>query len=194
MLHKLKNKNIILASKSPRRQALLSGLDIDFTIDVRPIDEVYPDDIEAVKVPEYLAKLKAKAFEGEIQDNDVLITSDTIVILGDRILEKPKTEAEAKEMIRAMAGNTHTVVTGVAITLHSEQIVFSDHTQVTFTHLTEEEIDYYIEKYQPYDKAGAYGVQEWIGYVAIDKLEGSYYNVMGLPLHKLYAELKKINS
>ena len=194
MLHQLKNKNIILASKSPRRQALLSGLDIDFTIDVRPIDEVYPDDIEAVKVPEYLAKLKAKAFEGEIQDNDVLITSDTIVILGDRILEKPKTEAEAKEMIRAMAGNTHTVVTGVAITLHSEQIVFSDHTQVTFTHLTEEEIDYYIEKYQPYDKAGAYGVQEWIGYVAIDKLEGSYYNVMGLPLHKLYAELKKINS
>jgi len=194
MLHQLKNKNIILASKSPRRQALLSGLDIDFTIDVRPIDEVYPDDIEAVKVPEYLAKLKAKAFEGEIEDNDVLITSDTIVILGDRILEKPKTEAEAKEMIRAMAGNTHTVVTGVAITLHSEQIVFSDHTQVTFTHLTEEEIDYYIEKYQPYDKAGAYGVQEWIGYVAIDKLEGSYYNVMGLPLHKLYAELKKINS
>ena len=192
MLDQLKDKNIILASKSPRRQALLSGLDIDFTIEVRPIDEIYPEALNAYKVPEYLAKLKAEAFDGELSEDDILITSDTIVILGDRILEKPKSEDEAKEMIQAMAGKKHTVVTGVAITRPNAQIVFSDQTQVTFTDLSEDEINYYIEKYQPYDKAGAYGVQEWIGYVAIDKLEGSYYNVMGLPLHKLYAELKTI--
>lgn len=192
MLHHLSDKNIILASKSPRRQALLQGLDIDFSIDVRPIDEVYPPDLSPTLVPEYLAKLKAAAFDNELSPNDILITSDTIVILGDAILEKPKSETEAKQMIARMAGHTHTVVTGVAITTDKQQIVFSDHTQVTFSELSTEEIAYYIEKYQPYDKAGAYGVQEWIGYIAIEKLEGSYYNVMGLPLHKLYNHLKAI--
>jgi len=191
MLENLANKRIILSSKSPRRQELLKGLDIDFEIEVRPVDEIYPDDLQAEKVPEFLSKLKASTFDGDLDENDILITSDTIVILGSEILEKPKSEEEAKQMIRKMAGNTHTVVTGVALTSSNKQEVFSDHTKVTFGQLTDEEIEYYINKYQPFDKAGSYGVQEWIGYVAIDQLEGSYYNVMGLPVHKLYKSLKK---
>lgn len=191
MLNNIIDKRIILASKSPRRQELLKGLDIEFEIEVRSIDEIYPEDLAAELVPEFLSKLKASAFEGELSKNDILITSDTIVILGDEILEKPKTEEEAKEMIRKMSGKIHTVVTGVALTSISKQEVFSDHTKVTFTDLSDEEIAYYVSKYKPYDKAGAYGVQEWIGYIAIDKLEGSYYNVMGLPVHKLYRFLKQ---
>ena len=191
MLHHLVSKNIILASKSPRRQDLLKGLDIEFSIQTKDIEELYPEDMPSQEVPAYLSKLKASAFEQELSENDILITSDTIVILGDEILEKPKSEKEAKEMIAKMSGKTHTVVTGVAITSSSKQVVFSDHTQVTFCDLSAEEITYYIEKYQPFDKAGSYGVQEWIGYVAIHKLEGSYFTVMGLPLHRLYEELKK---
>jgi septum formation protein len=191
MLNNIIDKRIILASKSPRRQELLKGLDIEFELEVRSIDEIYPEDLAAELVPEFLSKLKASAFEGELSKNDILITSDTIVILGDEILEKPKTEEEAKEMIRKMSGKIHTVVTGVALTSISKQEVFSDHTKVTFTDLSDEEIAYYVSKYKPYDKAGAYGVQEWIGYIAIDKLEGSYYNVMGLPVHKLYRFLKQ---
>ena len=190
MLDNLKGKRLILSSKSPRRQELLKGLDIDFEIEVRPIDEIYPDDLAAEKVPEFLSVLKATTFKNDLDENDILITSDTIVILGDEILEKPKSKEEAKSMIRKMLGKTHTVVTGVALTSAKKQNVFSDHTLVTFGDLTDSEIDFYIEKYEPYDKAGAYGVQEWIGYVAIDKLEGSYYNVMGLPIHKLYKSLK----
>ncbi|OIQ31364.1 MAG: septum formation protein Maf [Crocinitomix sp. MedPE-SWsnd] len=190
MLENLANKRIILSSKSPRRQELLKGLDIDFEIEVRPVDEIYSLDLEAEKVPSFLSKLKATAFDGDLNESDILITSDTIVILGSEILEKPKSEEEAKGMIRKMAGKTHTVVTGVALTSADKQEVFSDHTKVTFGELTDEEIEYYISKYKPFDKAGSYGVQEWIGYVAIDNLEGSYYNVMGLPLHKLYKALK----
>lgn len=190
MLKNLESKNIILASKSPRRQELLKGLDINFDIQIREIEEVYPTDMPPQEVPEYLSKLKAAAFKNDLSANDILITSDTIVILGDEILEKPKSEEEAKNMIRKMSGKTHTVVTGVSITTSQKQVAFSDQTQVTFCELSTEEIDYYIEKYQPYDKAGAYGVQEWIGYVAIHKLEGSYFTVMGLPLHRLYEQLK----
>ena len=190
MLKNLESKNIILASKSPRRQELLKGLDINFDIQIREIEEVYPTDMLPQEVPEYLSKLKAAAFKNDLSANDILITSDTIVILGDEILEKPKSEEEAKNMIRKMSGKTHTVVTGVSITTSQKQVAFSDQTQVTFCELSTEEIDYYIEKYQPYDKAGAYGVQEWIGYVAIHKLEGSYFTVMGLPLHRLYEQLK----
>jgi septum formation protein len=191
MLHHLDSTHIILASKSPIRQELLKGLDIQFTIQTKEIEEVYPSDLAPEHVPVFLSKLKAAAFQESLHPNDLLITSDTIVILGDEILEKPKSEAEAKEMIAKMSGKTHTVVTGVALTSISKQVVFSDQTQVTFCELSTEEIDYYIEKYAPYDKAGSYGVQEWIGYVAIHKLEGSYFTVMGLPLHRLYEELKK---
>lgn len=191
MLNNLDSKNIILASKSPRRQELLKGLDIEFKIQTKEIDEVYPPDLPSNEVPEFLSKLKAEAFEQSLAPNDLLITSDTIVILGDEILEKPKSEEEAKAMIAKMSGKTHTVVTGVALTTKNRQLVFSDHTKVTFCDLSQDEINYYIEKYKPYDKAGSYGVQEWIGYIAIHKLEGSYFTVMGLPLHRLYAELKK---
>lgn len=187
----LSDYNIILASKSPRRQELLKGLDLDFEIRLKDIDELYPNDLKPELVPEYLSKLKASAFIDELNPKDLLITSDTIVILGNEILEKPKSEDEAINMIRKMSGKTHHVVTGVAITSLNNQIVFSDTTEVTFSALSNEEIKYYVAKYQPYDKAGAYGVQEWIGYVAIEKLVGSYYNVMGLPVHKLYAALKR---
>jgi septum formation protein len=191
MLNHLKDKNIILASKSPRRQALLGGLDIEFEIRTKEVEEVYPNNLKKEKVPEYLAQLKADAFKGELTEKDILITSDTIVQLEDEILEKPKSEEEAKEMIRKMAGKTHTVITGVCIRSTEKNVVFSDHTKVTFCELSEEEIDYYISNYEPYDKAGSYGVQEWIGYVAIDNLNGSYFTVMGLPLHKLYKALKE---
>lgn len=191
MLSHLSNKNIILASKSPRRQQLLKGLDIEFEIRTKEIDEIYPDDMPNEEVPQYLSKLKASAFKDELNENDILITSDTVVILGDAILEKPKDRSEAISMISRLAGNTHTVVTGVCITSKSKQESFSDHTKVTFKALTQEEVEYYIDNYQPFDKAGSYGCQEWLGYIAIDRLEGSFYSVMGLPLHQLYSFLKK---
>jgi len=190
MLDNLKDKKIILASKSPRRQELLKGLDIEFEIRTKDIDEDYPSNLRPNDVPSYLADLKAAAFDRELKDNEIIITSDTIVILFGDILEKPKSEEEAKSMIRRLSGKTHTVVTAVCIKSRSKKELFSDQTKVTFSKLDEEEIDYYISNYKPFDKAGSYGVQEWIGYVAIDKLEGSYFTVMGFPLHKVYKSLK----
>lgn len=186
----LSEYKIILASKSPRRQELLKGLDLEFEIRLKEVEEVYPADLVPEKVPEYLSKLKADTFLDDLLDNELLITSDTIVILNNEILEKPKSENEAKSMIQKMSGKKHSVVTGVALITTTKQVIFSDTTEVTFDHLDNAEIEYYVTKYQPFDKAGAYGVQEWIGYVAIKKLVGSYYNVMGLPVHKLYKELK----
>ncbi|MCB9224797.1 MAG: septum formation protein Maf [Crocinitomicaceae bacterium] len=191
MLDNLKNKKVILASKSPRRQQLLSGLDIEFEIRTKDVEEVYPADMIPVEVPEYLAKLKADEFKGELKDNEIIITSDTIVVLEGDILEKPYDWKEAKEMLRMLSGKTHTVITGVCIRSNNKEVSFSDHTEVTFCELTEEEIEYYVSKYKPFDKAGSYGVQEWIGYIAIDNLEGSYFNVMGLPLNLVYKELKE---
>lgn len=190
MLHNLTNKKLILASKSPRRQELLKGLDVAFEIQTRDVDESYPDEILPEDVPVYLAEKKAAAFADILTENTLIITSDTIVIREGEILEKPASYAEAKTMIGKLAGNKHVVVTGVCIQSLSKKVTFSDHTAVTFMPLSESEIDYYVTKYQPFDKAGAYGVQEWIGYVGIDRLEGSYYNVMGLPVHKVYAALK----
>lgn len=190
MLHNLKDKNIILASKSPRRQALLKGLDIEFEIRTKEVEEIYPDHLLNEKVPAYLAELKSSAFEGELNDNDVLITSDTVVILDDQILEKPGSREEAIEMIEQLAGKTHTVVTGVCIRSNTKKDTFSNQTKVTFSPMTKEEIEYYIDTCQPYDKAGSYGCQEWLGYVAIEKMEGSFYSVMGLPLHQVYQALK----
>ncbi|WP_027418349.1 Maf-like protein [Crocinitomix catalasitica] len=190
MLENLKDKKIILASQSPRRQELLKGLDIDFEIRVKPIDENYPSTLKPEEVPEFLAKLKASAFDGEIAEDEIFITSDTIVIRGNDILEKPKSKEDAIRMISQLSAASHTVITGVCIRSATKEMVFSDNTHVTFMPLTEEEISYYVEKYEPYDKAGAYGVQEWIGYVGIERLEGSYYNVMGLPLHLVYKALK----
>ena len=191
MLSNLLNKNIILASKSPRRHELLKGLDLEFEIRTKDVEEIYPSDLAPTDVPDFLAKLKAREFENELKDDDILITSDTIVVLADEILEKPKSEKEAITMLHKMSNCEHIVVTAVCIKSLTKTIVFSDHTKVTFSQLSDEEIKYYINKYKPFDKAGSYGVQEWIGYIAIEKLEGSYYNVMGLPVHKLYQNLKK---
>lgn len=191
MLTNLKGKNVILASKSPRRQELLKGLDIEFKIRTMDVEEIYPTDLPKEKVPEYLAELKAAAFDGELEDNDVLITSDTIVILGEQILEKPGSREEAIGMISQLAGNTHTVVTAVCITSNQKKVLFSNLTKVTFTPMSDEEIAYYIDQYQPFDKAGSYGCQEWLGYIGIEKLEGSFYSVMGLPLHQVYQALKQ---
>ncbi|UKN01452.1 Maf family nucleotide pyrophosphatase [Paracrocinitomix mangrovi] len=190
MLNNLANKNIILASKSPRRQQLLQGLDIDFEIRTKDVEEIYPDDLENEKVPEYLSKLKAEAFKDELNDNDILITSDTVVILGDTILEKPMDRDHSLQMLRKLSGQTHTVVTGVCIQSLNKEVVFSNHTKVTFAHFSDVEIAYYVDKYQPFDKAGSYGCQEWLGYIGIDHLEGSFYSVMGIPLHQVYQALK----
>lgn len=190
MLSHLKSKKIILASKSPRRQELLKGLDIQFEIKTKEVDESYPLTMKPEQVPVFLAEKKADAFVDLLEKDTILITSDTIVIQGKNILEKPNSIEEGKAMIRKLSGQVHTVVTGVCIQTLEKSISFSDETRVLFTDLTDDEIDYYMKNYQPFDKAGSYGVQEWIGYVGIERLEGSYYNVMGLPVHKVYTALK----
>ena len=182
--------NIVLGSKSPRRVELLNGLDINFTSRVVETDEIYPSDMNPEDVPEYLAKEKAIAQENQMGSDDLLITADTIVIIDGEILEKPGNRSEAIEMVTKLSGKTHVVVTGVSIRTNDSWVTFSDKTEVTFTKLSNEEVEYYIDKYSPFDKAGSYGVQEWIGYIGIEKMVGSYYNVMGLPVQKLYNQLK----
>ena len=191
MLKNLQSKNIILASKSPRRQELLKGLDIEFEIRTKNVEEIYPDDLDAEKVPEFLAELKADAFKEELNENDILITSDTIVIIGDKILEKPASPEESLEMLMQLSGNTHKVITAVCIQSKNKKDLFSNHTKVTFTSFDEEEAQYYIDNYKPFDKAGSYGCQDWLGYIGIERMVGSFYAVMGLPLHQVYNSLKK---
>ena len=183
--------NIILASNSPRRKELLSGIDIPYEISILPnIDESYPDTLPHEEVAEFIARKKALAYLPDIKDDTLLITADTIVLLHNQILEKPIDKADAKRMLRLLAGgNTHRVITGVCLTTKEKQKSFSDVSLVTFGDLTDGEIEYYVEKYIPLDKAGAYGVQEWIGYVAVERIEGSYFNVMGLPICRVYHEL-----
>jgi len=182
--------NIILASNSPRRKELLSGIDIPYTVSTLPdIDESYPETLPHEEVAEYLARKKAAAYLPNLQDNTLLITADTTVLLHDKILEKPIDKADAKRMLRLLSGETHRVITGVCLTTKSIQRSFSAVAFVTFGELSDQEIDYYVEKYNPMDKAGAYGVQEWIGYVAVKHIEGSYFNIMGLPIYEVYREL-----
>lgn len=182
--------HLILASNSPRRKELLSGIDVEYEIKTLPdIDESYPDTLAHEEVAEYLACKKAAAYLSDLNEDTLLITADTIVLLYDKILEKPVDKADAKQMLRKLSGKTHRVITGVCMTSKEKQIRFSDTANVTFGNLSDEEIDYYVEKYNPMDKAGAYGVQEWIGYVAVECIEGSYFNVMGLPIFKVYQEL-----
>lgn len=184
--------NIILCSNSPRRKELLAGLDLKFTTKViNDIDESYPADLPADCVPEYLSRKKAEAYKAVISGNDLAITADTVVILGSRVLGKPCDEAEAKAMLHLLSGRKHHVVTGVSLTTVARQRHFSVSTEVTFKSLTDEEIDYYVSRYKPLDKAGAYGIQEWIGYVGISSINGSYYNVMGLPVQRIYEELHR---
>jgi septum formation protein len=190
-LDNLSGYKVILASQSPRRRELLAGLDIDFEIEVREVVEDFPNDLPPHEIPEYLAKLKASAFDGDLEKDQLLITSDTVVELDGRIFNKPATKAEAIEMLSTLSGKTHRVYTGVCLTTTEKQEVFHDMAEVTFCELELDEIESYIDKYKPFDKAGSYGIQEWLGYAAIDRIEGSFYNVMGLPTRELYKRLKK---
>lgn len=183
-------KKIILASNSPRRKELMAGLDISFEVRVLSgIDESYPKDLPADQVPVFISKSKAKAYQGVIEDDELVVTADTVVVLDDMVLGKPANREEAVEMLHALSGKTHRVITGACLTTTKEQRCISVVSEVTFKVLDDWEIDYYVDKYQPFDKAGAYGIQEWIGYVGVTALHGSYFNVMGLPVQRIYQEL-----
>jgi septum formation protein len=188
---KLKEYNVILASKSPRRQQFFKDLDIDFTIQLKEVEEIYPPELKGTDITDFLADLKSKAFSN-LSEKDILITSDTIVWLENTALGKPKDEADAFAMLRALSGKKHEVITSISIKNKRFQKIINDITVVSFKELSDDEINYYIKNYKPYDKAGAYGIQEWIGFIAIDNLEGSYFNVVGLPVQKLYAELMNL--
>lgn len=182
--------HIILASNSPRRKELLQGLDVPFTVSVLPgIEETYPDTLPAEKVPEYIAKEKAAAYKPTIAADALVITADTVVILDSKILGKPADDQEARQMLRFLSGRTHKVITGVCLTTAEDERSFSVETEVTFKALTDGEIDYYVSHYHPTDKAGAYGIQEWIGHIGVTALKGSYFNVMGLPVARIYEQL-----
>lgn len=189
---KLKKHKIILASGSPRRQQFFKDLDLDFEIRLKDIEEIYPPELKAVEITDYLAKLKANAFEGELAANEILVTSDTIVWHQNKALGKPKNAEEAFAMIKSMSDTTHEVITSVCFKTVDSSTLLHDITKVTFNDLSDEAILYYIENYKPYDKAGAYGIQEWFGFMAVAKVEGSYTNVMGLPTAKVYEFLTKL--
>ena len=189
---KLKNYKIILASGSPRRQQFFKDLDLDFEIRVKEIEEIYPDDLKGVAITNYLAELKSNAFEGELQPNDLLITSDTIVWLNGNALGKPKDYEDAVHILKSLSNATHEVITSVCFKTITNTVTLNDSTKVTFNTLTENEIRYYLDNYKPFDKAGAYGIQDWIGLVGISKVEGSYTNVVGLPTHLVYDYLNNI--
>ena len=191
---KIEHLDVFLASKSPRRQDLLKKIIPKFEIISKEIDEIYPEDLKSSEIAEYLAKLKATAYQDNSSKKNLFITADTIVVFNDKVLGKPKDYDDAFNMLKSLSGNTHTVYTGVAI-LHNRNIAsFQDSTHVTFYELNDREIDFYIQNHQPYDKAGAYGIQEWMGYVGIKKMEGDFFNVMGLPLHLLYRKIEKLFS
>lgn len=186
------NYKIILASGSPRRKELLGGLGLEFEIRLlQDIDESYPSGLSGTEIAEHISRKKAEAYRPTISTDELVITADTIVYLDGKVLGKPKDEQEAKEMLHALSGKTHDVITGVSLLTHSNLHTFSSTSKVTFSDLSDEEIAYYVGNYHPTDKAGAYGIQEWIGYVGVERIEGSYFNVMGLPVQKLYSELKK---
>ena len=189
-MENLKKYKIKLASNSPRRRELLAGLGLDFEVKLLPgIDESYPERLPGEEIPVYIARKKAEAYRRDIGPDELIITADTIVYIDGPVLGKPADAEEARRMLRQLSGRTHQVITGVCLTTADRQKAFSAVTDVTFDTLGDEEIDYYIEHYRPYDKAGAYGVQEWIGFVGVSRLEGSYFNVMGLPVQRLYREL-----
>lgn len=186
----MENTKLILASNSPRRQHLLKEAGINFSIRTKNILENYPPDLPVRNIPIFLARLKGEAFRNEITDETVL-TSDTIVLLNGKVLGKPKDLKDAGEMLQALSGKCHEVVTGVYIFNKTKENSFSDITKVYFKELSKKYIDYYLNTYKPLDKAGSYGIQEWIGLIGIEKIEGSYFNVMGLPVHRVVEELKK---
>lgn len=193
MLSPLLDKyNVILASQSPRRRQLLQEIIPDFSSEVKDVEEIYPEGLSNEEIAIYLSELKSAAFTVDDNSNDLIITADTIVCTENEVLGKPLDAEDSFKMLKKLNGNTHEVITGVSIKTTEHLISFADKTSVTFHNLTDEEIRYYINKCQPFDKAGSYGIQEWIGYVGIKKMDGEFYNVMGLPLHRLYKELKKL--
>lgn len=187
---KLKGKKLILGSQFPRRKELLASLNVDFDVFAKEVDENYPNGLSNKEIAEYLANLKSIVFKP--LSNEIIITADTIVCIGNEILGKPSTKTEASQMLKKLSDRAHEVITGVSIKSMNNEYTFSDTTSVHFGKLTYDEINYYIDTYKPYDKAGSYGIQEWIGQIGITKIEGSYFNVMGLPVHRVYAELLKI--
>lgn len=193
MLDNLNNYKIILASASPRRRELMSGLDVSFEVRTLPdVDESFPVELQGGDIPLYISRKKADAYRPSMAADELVITADTIVWLDGKALGKPADADEARRMLRNMSGKTHQVFTGVTITTAAVQSSFAACSNVTFAHLTDEEIEHYVTKYKPMDKAGAYGAQEWIGYIGMENIEGSYFNVMGLPVQRLYNELKQI--
>ena len=192
-MQRFSNYDIILASNSPRRQQFLKDIGLDFSIKTHPVEEIFPEELKAAAISDYLVKLKAAPFKS-LNDNTIVITADTIVWHNDQCLGKPKDRAQAVQMLQQLSGNTHQVVTSVAFTQSHQQTLINETSSVRFKVLTQEEIDYYIDNYQPYDKAGAYGIQEWIGTIGIEKIEGSYANIVGLPVAQVLATLEKICS
>lgn len=190
----IKHLKVKLASKSPRRQELLGKIIDDFEIVNKEIEEIYPENLEISNVASYLANLKAKSYQKEAQKNELYITADTVVVYNNEVLGKPNSKNDGVNMLKKLSGNTHQVYTGVSLLLNEEISSFCDVTKVNFYKLKKEEINYYLDYYKPIDKAGSYGIQDWMGYVGIKKIEGDFFNVMGLPLHRLYREIEKIIS
>jgi septum formation protein len=192
MLSNLNKYRIILGSNSPRRKALLAGICLDFEVRPMPdVDESYPDTLYAEEIPLYIARKKADAYLPALAEDELLITADTIVWLNDTVLGKPADRSDAIRMLQTLSGNTHRVLTGVCLASRSKIVSFSVSSRVSFATISDEDVEYYVDNYRPYDKAGAYGIQEWIGYVAVEGIEGSFYNVMGLPIQRVYKELAK---
>jgi septum formation protein len=195
MLEKLlKNHKIILASGSPRRQQFFKDLNIPFTVKLFDVNEVYPKELHKEEISEYLAQLKAAPFQGQLSNDEIVITADTIVWLDEEALGKPKNREMAFEMLQKLSGRRHEVITSICIKSNTYEKIISDSTSVSFSKLTNEEINHYIDSYAPFDKAGSYGIQEWIGFIGVEKIEGSYFNVMGLPVHKLYRILRELEN
>lgn len=193
VLENLSKYKVVLASNSPRRKELLSGLGIRYEVKTLPdVDESFPEGMDGVEIPAYIARRKADAYRAQMQEDELIITADTIVWLNGEVMGKPEDEADAHRMLRALSGNTHQVITGVCLTSVHGQTCFATVTDVTFSTLSEEEIRHYVTHYRPMDKAGSYGIQEWIGFVGVENISGSYFNVMGLPIQRLYTELKKL--
>jgi len=188
----LKNYKLILASGSPRRQQFFKDLDLDFEIRLKEIEEIFPDHLKAHEITDYLAVLKANAFEGELNENEILVTSDTIVWHKNTALGKPKDYDDAFRILKTLSNETHEVITSVCFKTTKKSTVFHEITKVTFSTLSDESIHYYLKNYQPFDKAGAYGIQEWIGFIGVSKIEGSYANVMGMPTDKVFHYLSNL--
>ena len=186
-----KGKKIILGSASPRRRELLAGLDLEFTVDTgNTFDEVYDDDVPTDDIPSVLSKGKSYGFHRVLENDEILITSDTLVLCADRVMGKPHSREEAIDMLKTLSGRDHKVITAITIRDNTKCRTSSDTAVVHFKSLTNSEIDYYVDAYKPFDKAGAYGIQEWVGYIGIDRIDGSYFTIMGLPVHLVYSELQ----